>query len=115
MSNINNLVKKEMIDKKELEEDKYIQTIFIRGDEWEIYLLSENTIMYVFFELTEDGLGYAFCVKIVCNKKTFEITPFYYAKSFGNFQKSEWTDCDDYIKNTFLFDAIHRLNVYGQK
>lgn len=108
-----NLVKKYLLENDLLSSDKFVRKFFILGDEWEIYKLNDNTLLYTFFELTDDGWGYVFCVKIKCEKLKYNADYFYYVKSSDSFIKKDWEDYGDYIRDQLMFDAINRLKAYS--
>ena len=109
-----NLVKKYLTDNHLIPVDKYVQNLPVGGDEWEIYKINDKTVLYLFFELTDDGWGYVFCVKTTCEKLRRNTDYFYYAKSPSSFVKSDWENCPDEVKDKLMFDAINRLKVYNE-
>ena len=108
-----NLIKKYLLENNILSADTFVQSMFIQGDEWEIYQIDDKTVLYAFFELTDDGWGYVFCARIKCEKMTYNTDYFFCVKSSDSFVKKEWEDCSDYMKDQLMFDAINRLKVYS--
>ena len=65
------------------------------------------------YELIEGGIGYAFCVRITCKKFTYNVDPFFYAKSFSNITHGKWEDCPQNTQDKLLSDTIRDLKIYG--
>lgn len=112
MENIKNLVKDFLLEEKIIDPDKFIYSYFYEDIEWQAYKLSDNTVMYLNYELTPHGIGYAFCVTIKCDKFSYDIKSIFYTKSFSNFSTGEWTNISDDLKNKLLSDAIRDLQIW---
>ena len=105
-----NLVKDYLEEIGFISPDQYEDYSIIIGEKWEIYRISNNTFIYIRFELT-GKIGYAFCVKITCGPMLFESESSYYFKSYTNDKKEEW-DCEQDIKNALLCNAVERIQPY---
>ena len=105
-----NLVKDYLEEIGLISQDQYIDYSMLNGDKWEIYQLSDDTLLYVKFELT-GKLGYSFCAKITCKKMTSSFESFYYVKSYGNEDREPW-ECERIVKDTLMSNAISRLKPY---
>jgi hypothetical protein len=106
----NNLVRDYLEELCLISSQQFMNNLYIDGDEWEIYKLSDDTLLYVRFELA-GKIGYAFCVKIICRKMTNNFESFYYVKSYGNEVKEKW-DCDQLTKDRLMGNAIEILQPY---
>ncbi len=105
-----NLVKEHLEELKLISLDQFLDSIFIHGDEWEIYKISDDTLLYVLFELT-GKLGYAFCVRITCKKMTNNFESFYHVKSYGNEVRENW-ECEREVGDCLMASAISILKPY---
>lgn len=110
-----NLVKTSLIEEKIIDPEKFMYSYFYEGIEWFTYKLSDNTIMYLYYELTPHGLGYAFVVTIECTRFSYKIKSKYYAKSYRNTVVEEWEDIPDKLKDKLLSDAMRDLDVWGKQ
>ena len=107
-----NLVKDFLIEEKIIDSDKFMYSYFYEGIEWFAYNISDDTAMYLYYELTSHGLGYAFVVSITCTRFNYKIEPKYYAKSYGNIIIEEWKNISDKLKDKLLSDAMRDLDVW---
>jgi len=107
-----NLVRDFLTEEKVIESEKFMYSYFYEDIEWFAYKLSDDAIMYLYYELTPHGLGYAFVVTIKCARFSYEIKPKYYAKSYGNIVIEEWNNISEELKDKLLSDAIRDLNVW---
>jgi len=105
-----NLVKEHLEELKLISSDQFLDSIFIDDDEWEIYQIPDDTLLYVRFELT-GKIGYAFCVRITCKRMTNNFESFYHVKSYGNEIKEDWK-CEQNIKDRLMSNAISILKPY---
>ena len=112
MEKSKNLVKDHLLEQKVIDPDKLLYSHFYEDIEWHAYQLEDDTMLYVSYELTEDGIGYAFCVKIKCSRLKFNIDPFFYSKSFSNHTTGEWESISNTLKDKLLSDAIRDLQIY---
>lgn len=110
-----NLVKEHLrkIEVIPSEEDKFITSLFVEGDEWEIYQLKGNSFLYVFFDVIEQGIGSAFCLKITCHSFTYKVEPIQHSVSFTSNLTEKWEECENKLQDRFLADAIERSGVFG--
>ncbi|MHA1468999.1 MAG: hypothetical protein ACTSSP_00405 [Candidatus Asgardarchaeia archaeon] len=108
-----NLVKKHLEELKLISSDQYLTSFFIEGQEWEVYQVEDKTLLYIYFELLDNSMGYAFCIKIACGEMKCDVDPFYHIKNFDNFSVAKWEDCGQYIKDQLTYDAIYRMKAYG--
>lgn len=105
-----NLVRKYLEEIKLISSDHLLDSILIDDEEWEIYKVSDDTLLYVLFELT-GKLGYAFCARITCKRMTNSFESFYHVKSYGNEVREDW-ECEQSIKDRLMSNAILILKPY---
>ena len=109
-----NIVKKHLEELEIISSDRYLTSFFVQGQECEVYQIEDKTLLYIYFELLDNGMGYAFCIKITCGKMKCEVDHLYYIKNFDNFSVEKWEACGQYIKDQLTFDAIYRMKAYGE-
>ena len=109
------LVKDFLLEQKIIDPDKFEYSYFYENVEQSAYKLSDDTMMYVSYELTPHGLGYAFCVTITCEQLTYNVEPVYYSKSFTNDTTGEWVEISDEFKDKLLSETMGYLNKWGKK
>lgn len=105
-----NLVKEHLEELKVISSEQFIDYVMIDGDKWEMYRTSDDTIVYIRFELT-GKIGYAFCARITCKKMHSSFKAFYHVKSYGNETKNEW-ECEQSTKDSLMCNAIAILKPY---
>ena len=112
MEKTKNIVKDFLLENKIIDSKNLIYNYFYNDTEWFAYKLSDNTMKYVNYELTPNGLGYAFCVTIKCTNLTYDIKSVFYSKSFSNDSTGEWEDISDELKDKLLSDAMRDLQLW---
>lgn len=106
-----NIVKDYLEELGIISQEQYLDSLFILDDEWEIYRISDDTLFYVYFELSFGGVGYAFCIQITCEKMTWNFESFYYMKTHDNEVKDVW-DTDQEVKNLLMSNAMAVLKPF---
>jgi hypothetical protein len=112
MEEIKNLVKEHLLKEKVISQDDYINSSYYQDIEWRAYKETDDTLLYVSYELTDGGIGYAFCVKVQCKRMKYNIDCFFYTKSFSNSVYGEWDDCPQQTQDKLLSDTINYFNIY---
>ena len=107
-----NLVKEFLLEQKIIDPDKFMYNYFYEGEEWFAYKLSDNTVLYLIYELTPQGLGYAFCATVKCTHLSYEFEPKFYTKSFSSNSTGEWKNIPDKLKDKLLSDAMRDLQIW---
>ena len=113
MEEVKNLVKDYLLEQKIILSDDYNQSFYYEDVEWHIYKEKDDILLYVSYDLTDQGLGYAFCVKVECKKFKYNISCSFYTKSFSNATSGEWEECPQKLKDKLLSDTIGHLKIYG--
>ena len=114
MAEVKNLVKEFLLEKKVIDPNNFLYDYFYEGTEIFAYKNANDTMLYVSYELTPDGIGYAFCVTVKTNRFEYDISPVFYSKSFSNDTTGEWKNITDNFKDKLLCDAMRDLNIYGK-
>ena len=107
-----NLVRDNLLERNIIDPEKLFYTFWFEGVEWFAYKLFNDVMLYVSYELTSDGIGYAFTVTIKADRLRYKIEPTYYSKSFTNSTSDEWKDLSDELKDVLLSHAITDLDIY---
>ena len=107
-----NLVKEFLLEKNIIDDEQLMYNYYYKDVEWFAYKISDDTMLYVSYELTPQGLGYSFCVTVKCSKYSFDIKPVFYTNSFGSSSSGEWEDISESLRNKFLSDATRDLKLW---
>ena len=113
MSEENNLVEKYLLENEIIDMDKHIHSFYYEDIEWLVFKDESDSLLYLSYELTNQGIGYAFLVKVQCKQFTYDIKPHFYSKSFTNSSNGEWEDCPEGLKEKLLFDTMEYLRING--
>ena len=114
MEESRNFIKDLLLEKGVIDPDKLMYNYIYEDIEWFAYKLSDDTMRYINYDLTPDGLGYAFCVTITCGRLKYNITPVFYSKSFTNDTTGEWEEIPDQLKDKLLSDATRDLQIWSK-
>lgn len=106
----NNLVKDHLEEIGVISPDQYFDYVMLNEDRWDIYKLSDDTLVYVRYELT-GKIGYAFCAKVTIKRLSIDFDGFYHVKSYGNEVQEEWK-CEQLIKDQLVSNAISIIEPY---
>lgn len=107
-----NLVKNYIEEIDFISPEKFLDRSYLGEKEWDIYQEDDNTLLYIFYDLIDNGIGYAYCVKIKCGKMKYDIDTFQHSKNFSNVFSGGWEECEQETKDRLLCDAIQRLKIY---
>ena len=107
-----NLVKDYLLEQKIINSDNFLYGFYYDEMNWDVYKEKDDTILYVSYELTEYGIGYAFCVRIICKKLTYDMGFTFYSKSFTNSTTKEWDGASDSLKDKLLCNTMEVLKTY---
>jgi hypothetical protein len=110
-----NLVEELLLEKKIIDPEKLLYDYFYEDVEWFAYKMSDDTMMYVSYELVPQGIGRAFCITVKCSQFTYDIKSKYYSKSFTNDTTGEFTDLSSNFKDKLVSDAMKDLNIWGNQ
>ena len=115
MAEKKNLVKDLLLEKNVIDPDKLMYNYFYEGVEWFAYKLSDNTMRYISYELVTQGIGYAFCVTIQCDRLSYDVKTEFYSKSFTNDSTGEWKELSDKFRDKLISDTMEDLNTWGNR
>jgi len=110
-----NLVEELLLEKQVIDPNKLLYSYFYEDVEWFAYKLSDDTMMYVSYELIPQGIGRAYCITVQCLRFSYDITSVYYSKSFTNDSTGEWTNISSNFQDKLVSDAMKDLNVWGNQ
>lgn len=113
MDEIKNLVKDYLLEQNIINSDNLLYSYYYNDVEWHAYKEQKDIMFYVSYDLIKCGLGYAYCVRIICDNLKYNIEPIFYSKSFTNSTTGEWDKMPHNLKEKFLSDALKDLKTYG--
>jgi len=112
MSETKNLVKEYLLENKIIDMGKYFHSFYYEDVEWLVFKDELDSILYLSYELTEEGLGYAFFIKVQCKQFKYDIKSYFHSKSFTNSTTGEWEDCPENLKNKLLSDTMEYFKIF---
>jgi len=109
-----NLIKDHLLKQGVFNPDQHIHSLYYENADWDVYQEADDILLYLSYELTDQGIGYAFFIRIQCGRFKYNIDPFFYAKSFSGCVKDIWENCPQVLQDKFLSDSMHILGIFGR-
>jgi len=106
-----NLVKDYLEQIEVIKPDQFLDYCMIDYDRWDIYKSSDDTLIYVKYELT-GKIGYAFYSRITCKGMDIKKEFLYYVVNYGAEIKENW-ECDESTKDIFVSKTISILRPHN--